>query len=385
YDGGTLAADGLSSTVPADVTAGGEVWTCTVMADDGATYGEGVEATATVTSTVPTWTAVWSHGLASAPPGSLVLDGGWLDQYASTAYDRAAWVQPSDWNVIYIPVARSSTTLEAVEVDVYVPPHATIGVFPRGAQNGYNGVEDYFAFGSSGSTGGMSVGYGGWSDGCCAADGNVELVRDLPGFAASIWHTVRVEYDLQVPEVRFFLDGQPVYATQDIPATSMAPDYVQLRANTRCCSVAADVAWTNLVVYEGRRASPDCVQFAQGDATWAFCSDRRPWGAAREACESLGGDLASIPDGGTDAWVNARRGELGMVSEYMWIGFNDIDAEGAWSWIDGSDATYAGWSGNEPNDGLGTVAEDCGAYRNDLGGWFDASCARSFGYICRIP
>jgi hypothetical protein len=48
YDGGTLAADGLSSTVPADVTAGGEVWTCTVMADDGATYGEAASAEARI-------------------------------------------------------------------------------------------------------------------------------------------------------------------------------------------------------------------------------------------------------------------------------------------------------------------------------------------------
>jgi hypothetical protein len=251
YAGATDAP--TASVVPGSHVTRDQTWTCAVAATDTDATGASATASVTVVSGEPTWTRIWSHALADTPAGSVVLDGGWLDQYIGSAYGRSAWIQPSDWNVVYIPVTRSGTELEAVEVDVYVPAHAGIALYPLGERNGYNGAEDYFGLGASGATGTMSAGYGGWYDGCCASSDMVDVATGLPGFTAGAWHTLRAEYDLATNEVSFLLDGTEVYTTTSIPLATLSDAYVQLRTGTPCCSTAADVAWTNLEVYEGTR------------------------------------------------------------------------------------------------------------------------------------
>jgi hypothetical protein len=250
FDGATVAADGLSSTVPAGVTAEGEAWTCAVAADDGATYGEAVEATGTVTSSAPTWTAIWTHALDALPADAMAMNGAWMGQGVTEVAGRTAWIQQSDWNVLYIPVLRSTTAFEAVEADVYVPSNAGFALYPLGAHHGYNGARDFLGFGGSGTSGTMGAAYGGWYDGYSSSAGIVDFATSLPGFSADAWHTVRVETDRTANESAFFLDGEEVLRTTTVPLGALADDVVQLRAGTAAWA-SANVGWSNLVVYEG--------------------------------------------------------------------------------------------------------------------------------------
>ena len=86
------------------------------------------------------------------------------------------------------------------------------------------------------------------------------------------------------------------------------------------------------------------------------------WTAAEAHCVTLGGHLASAHSMAENAILASLCGD-----EECWIGFNDIDVEGTWRWIDGSIANFssfpggvAPWNPGEPN-GLANERTD-GAY-----------------------
>jgi hypothetical protein len=246
----TSATDAATSSVVdgADV-GGGEAWTCDVTPSDGTAVGATFSESVAVAYGTTTWTSVWSHPLASAPTGSIYYDGGWLDQYAGTMYGRSAWVQPSDWNGMYIPAGRSSTDLEAVEIDVYVPAHSWAVFSPLANYLDYALTQDYAHFALVGTTGQMTVQY----DASTTGVADYTLTSSLTGFTSGTWHTVRVEYDYSLNETSFSLDGIVVYDTTAIPLSTLSDAYVVLGTGTTCCSSAANVAWSNLRVYQGTR------------------------------------------------------------------------------------------------------------------------------------
>ncbi len=136
-----------------------------------------------------------------------------------------------------------------------------------------------------------------------------------------------------------------------------------------------------VVVGSGTSGDTCSAQLHDG-GLYTFCTTPRNWATAEAGCVERGGHLASVADSAEHDWINTVRGELGTVGSYAWIGFRDAAVEGTWTWADGSAVTFTGWSGGEPNNGLGTVEEDCAAFRNDLGGWYDASCVNTNPYIC---
>ena len=126
----------------------------------------------------------------------------------------------------------------------------------------------------------------------------------------------------------------------------------------------------------------DCTVVSGSSSTYLFCTSTRTWTASEAVCTAWGGHLATVNSRTEHDWINTQRGTLGLVGYYMWIGYTDATTEGTWRWISGSSSTFTGWSGSEPNNGLGTVEEDCAAFRNDLAGWYDASCANTNMAIC---
>ena len=62
-----------------------------------------------------------------------------------------------------------------------------------------------------------------------------------------------------------------------------------------------------------------------------------------------------------------------------WIGLNDRDNEGTFTWADGTEVTYTRWNSGEPNN-VGN--EDC-THKHNNGYWNDRSCTYILScYFC---
>ncbi|MCA9447227.1 MAG: hypothetical protein KC931_08920, partial [Candidatus Omnitrophica bacterium] len=76
------------------------------------------------------------------------------------------------------------------------------------------------------------------------------------------------------------------------------------------------------------------------------------WLQAKETAENWGGYLVTINDAEEETWLDAtfNYAEARRAAD-MWIGFNDIQVEGEWEWLNGESALYTNWYSGEPNDG----------------------------------
>ena len=81
------------------------------------------------------------------------------------------------------------------------------------------------------------------------------------------------------------------------------------------------------------------------------------WEDARQACDDMGGALASI---------HSRADELAVLKlidgQESWIGLSDTAVEGDYLWSDGTPGDYTSaltWAPGEPNDFTHEWEEDC--------------------------
>uniref|UniRef100_A0A914YGX6 C-type lectin domain-containing protein n=1 Tax=Panagrolaimus superbus TaxID=310955 RepID=A0A914YGX6_9BILA len=102
---------------------------------------------------------------------------------------------------------------------------------------------------------------------------------------------------------------------------------------------------------------------------------------AEEACIHLGGHLASIHNGFTNAFI-AQQASLLLHSSTIadiWIGATDLMNPDTWTWTDGSNFTFIDWSQNKSASG-----EDCGSLNLSEGFWQAQDCFKQKAYVCAI-
>jgi hypothetical protein len=196
------------------------------------------------------WTEIWSHPLNTQPAGSEITNGAWQSQGVGSIGGRVAWRQNSDHNRIWIPVDRSTSDWEAVEVDVYKSSEAGIGFHPLGRRY-VNGIEEFLQLGFKRSTSLAQVRYGGSTDGHGQSNGVITVVTDLEQIDTLSWQTLRVEYSFSQNIATFYVNGTVLYTTDSIPIEQLLTDHISLVTGIACCSTPAGVAWSNLRVYEG--------------------------------------------------------------------------------------------------------------------------------------
>uniref|UniRef100_A0A8C6T9W5 C-type lectin domain-containing protein n=1 Tax=Neogobius melanostomus TaxID=47308 RepID=A0A8C6T9W5_9GOBI len=116
---------------------------------------------------------------------------------------------------------------------------------------------------------------------------------------------------------------------------------------------------------------------------------RRSWEESREYCKNFGADLIEI---------NSREKQLAIsnlittyhnpsvqyVASGFWIGARDVDEEGVWKWLDGTQMNEGFWNAGEPNN---QGNEDCAAVypapkKNPFRSWNDAPCSHHLKWIC---
>jgi lectin-like protein len=82
------------------------------------------------------------------------------------------------------------------------------------------------------------------------------------------------------------------------------------------------------------------------------------WTDAQAAAVQLGGHLVTIDDLAEDTWVFDTFGNWASQPRDMWIGFNDITAEGSFEWVSGDPITYTNWAPGQPDNYLGNNATE---------------------------
>lgn len=123
--------------------------------------------------------------------------------------------------------------------------------------------------------------------------------------------------------------------------------------------------------------TPSCE--VRGESCYVLGTDSQSWGAAASECLAWGGHLVTIDDASEGQWLIATFGPLLDV----WIGLNDRDEEGTFTWVSGSDATYRNWASPAPDNRGGD--ENCAALNSDSFGWDDRKCRQGRAYICERP
>ena len=119
-----------------------------------------------------------------------------------------------------------------------------------------------------------------------------------------------------------------------------------------------------------RIAERVCAQFTS-------CSD---------AGQTAVAHLASIVDSRENTFLFNLIESLAMElpPAPVWMGLNDIAAEGRWTWPDGKQYVYKNWERGHPHN-QGNA--DCMAMPGERpgAGWVSVNCMEEFSYICKMP
>ncbi|XP_066468891.1 hepatic lectin-like [Tiliqua scincoides] len=108
-----------------------------------------------------------------------------------------------------------------------------------------------------------------------------------------------------------------------------------------------------------------------------FSLETVSWTRARNLCQSSDSQLVTIDGFPKQFFLQTR-----TRNERFWIGLHDIQTEGEWKWLDGSDyiTGFKNWKAGEPNSYRNTD-EDCGQLWIN-GEWNDYDCSSISYYVC---
>uniref|UniRef100_A0ABI8ARZ4 C-type lectin domain family 3 member B n=1 Tax=Felis catus TaxID=9685 RepID=A0ABI8ARZ4_FELCA len=106
---------------------------------------------------------------------------------------------------------------------------------------------------------------------------------------------------------------------------------------------------------------------------------------ASEDCISRGGTLGTPQTGSeNDALYEYLRQSVGAEAE-IWLGLNDMAAEGAWVDMTGGHIAYKNWETEITAQPDGGKVENCAALSGAANGkWFDKRCRDKLPYICQF-
>ena len=134
-----------------------------------------------------------------------------------------------------------------------------------------------------------------------------------------------------------------------------------------------------------------CYLDVRGDSAYMLCVGPErpllPWLGASSACaEDFGAQLVKLEDQPENDYLATLL--LSITSQRVWIGANDMGAEGTWIWPDGSivwqdGAAQAYWAGRGPdNCAPQSCDEDCGEIEEGSFVWNDLQCHLEQAYVC---
>ena len=79
------------------------------------------------------------------------------------------------------------------------------------------------------------------------------------------------------------------------------------------------------------------------------------WTDSETEAVLLGGHLATVNDADENEWIANTFNSDNSI--HLWIGFNDVAAEGNFTWVSGESPTFTQWDVNQPDNGAGGATE----------------------------
>ena len=83
-----------------------------------------------------------------------------------------------------------------------------------------------------------------------------------------------------------------------------------------------------------------------------------PWQSAKRYCiDTYGTHLAIIRS-------SEEQAEIAIIftqnNNTRWIGYSDVQTEGKWLWVDGTNGSFTNWADNAPNNSIsGSETQNC--------------------------
>jgi len=120
---------------------------------------------------------------------------------------------------------------------------------------------------------------------------------------------------------------------------------------------------------------------------YRLISSAATWHDARDGCISLspGYDLAAISTAVEYDFVVSQL-PTPPSSTRIWIGANDLQREGTFTWSNGEAWSFTAWAPDEPNDF--NLGEDCGEMRATMTDWLwnDLPCDSTTptAFLCEL-
>ena len=98
--------------------------------------------------------------------------------------------------------------------------------------------------------------------------------------------------------------------------------------------------------------------------------------AARDACYSSGGFLATITSQAENDEANAVLSRTGFLGQSVWLGAKKTVSGGPFAWVSGEPFSYTAFKSGEPSNG---TTENC-LVTDGL--WWDRVCEFAYPYLC---
>merc|ERR1712013_195064 len=122
-----------------------------------------------------------------------------------------------------------------------------------------------------------------------------------------------------------------------------------------------------------RHFNKNCYKFVDSAKTWADAETE----CKGHSWKGNQGHLASLHSEEENTFVAS------LSNERVWLGGNDLQKEGHWTWTDGSATTYGNWFPDNPSNHGGN--EHCmELYHSSEKKWNDHDCANKFKFVCKF-
>ena len=126
---------------------------------------------------------------------------------------------------------------------------------------------------------------------------------------------------------------------------------------------------------------------AFGNHCYLYVIEEMKFLKAEEYCSNFSkpgkvAHLVSISDQAENSFVGQYVERIKNTK--FWIGFNDMEEEGNFLWMDGSLGNFSNWHDNEPNNFNGEqhcTYIDVGRFNYK---WDDAQCRHSYSFMCKM-